>query len=368
MINIEKYTINDLRSLVRSKSFWKLDPLPITKHRAKAQIKNPRAEDSDLALLVAYQDDRVIGYLGILPDQFFFRGKLIKIGWLSTWWIQPNQNLGGAGVILLFQAINAYNGRIGVAHFTESAGNVYMASKKFHKVKDLPGFIFLALYDRILVDKRFNMPFLVSQSVSFFGAIFNSLIKKILRIWEVLNPISQELTIEYLSEIDEQTEQFINEYSTKDLTKRSKPELNWIIHNPWVKNAPMKDKNASRYQFSSSAKRFEYIPLKISDYNKHVVAFILLNIHNNNLTIPFIVCKQELYSEVTKIILHHFVKLEATRLTTFNMEIIRNISKLVFPFFFRIKHSKMVMVTTKLSGYDYSRYNFQDGDADRGFT
>ncbi len=71
MMEIKAFTVADLKTALVSEDFWLTETLPITKHRALSYSRNPRAEEDDLVLLVAYQDNRVIGYLGILPDKIF---------------------------------------------------------------------------------------------------------------------------------------------------------------------------------------------------------------------------------------------------------------------------------------------------------
>ena len=70
-MEIKSFTIADLKSVLSSNHFWRTKTLPITKHRAIVPNSQSRADENDIALLVAYQDDDVIGHLGILPDQIF---------------------------------------------------------------------------------------------------------------------------------------------------------------------------------------------------------------------------------------------------------------------------------------------------------
>ena len=67
-MEIKTFTVNDLKAALVSEEFWQAPTLPITKHRALSYCRNPRADADDPVLLVAYRDDQVIGYLGILPD------------------------------------------------------------------------------------------------------------------------------------------------------------------------------------------------------------------------------------------------------------------------------------------------------------
>ena len=69
-MEIKTFTVADMRTALVSEDFWRTKTLPITKHRALSYSRNPRADEDDPVLLVAYQDNRVVGYLGILPEKF----------------------------------------------------------------------------------------------------------------------------------------------------------------------------------------------------------------------------------------------------------------------------------------------------------
>jgi len=75
--------------------------LPTVPLRAGAQAANPQAEPDEVALLVAYQDDRCIGYIGLLPNQLHLDGRVAKIDWLSTWYVPPLHRHSLAGVLLM---------------------------------------------------------------------------------------------------------------------------------------------------------------------------------------------------------------------------------------------------------------------------
>ena len=84
-MEIKAFTVADLKTVLASEDFWLTQTLPITKHRALSYSRNPRADADDPVLLVAYRDNRGIGYLGILPDKIFVGDVVYKLGWLTSW-------------------------------------------------------------------------------------------------------------------------------------------------------------------------------------------------------------------------------------------------------------------------------------------
>jgi len=94
-MEIKTFTVADLKIALVSEDFWQTPTLPITKHRALSYCRNPRADEDDPVLLVAYQDNRVIGYLGILPDKIYVNDVDYKLGWLTSWSMTLTTNWAG---------------------------------------------------------------------------------------------------------------------------------------------------------------------------------------------------------------------------------------------------------------------------------
>ena len=138
-MEIKALTVADLKTALVTEDFWLTKTLPITKHRAISYSCNPRADNDDPVLLVAYQHRQVIGYLGILPDKIFVKDAGYKIGWLTSWWVDPSHATTGVGALLLFKALNAYQQQLGVSGGSKEARKVLDASQKFMAFKTLKG-------------------------------------------------------------------------------------------------------------------------------------------------------------------------------------------------------------------------------------
>jgi len=59
------------------------------------------------------------------------------------------------------------------------------------------------------------------------------------------------IELEYVKEIDDELNTFIQANRKNELTKRGKEELNWMLQNPWVLAAPFKDRVSKKTFFSS---------------------------------------------------------------------------------------------------------------------
>jgi hypothetical protein len=241
-MEIKTLTVADLQLALLSEDFWLSKTLPITRQKAVSFCRNPRAEKDAPVLLVAYQDNRVIGYLGILPDKIFFNNADHKLGWLTGWWVDPSTAAKGVGVFLLCKALNAYGERIGVSGGSKEARKVLHASQKFVDLNPLKG---------IEIRFRFNLAGAAlrkSPAMRPFRVLFktaDALSDEIAAargfLWERRHGIRRRLAFEYLSSIDEEAGRFIERHHHHDLTRKGKADLNWIMTCPWIVSAPQKD-------------------------------------------------------------------------------------------------------------------------------
>ena len=155
-MEIKCYNKKDLTKLISCNIFWKKYNLPITKYRALSYINNPRADKDDILLIIAYEKDSIIGYIGVVPDLIIVNGKEYKVGILSTWWVHPGKIKSGIGAILLLKPFNLYNNSLFVSGFTRKAEHVFRKLNKFYSIKSSYG---LELY------KSFNFNRNVKSSI-----------------------------------------------------------------------------------------------------------------------------------------------------------------------------------------------------------
>src|ERR1700722_8012448 len=93
-VRIERVAVKDLAAFAARP---RAGVVPISKVRARAQVKNPHADPNDVGLVVAYQGERTIGFLGLLPAFFVVDAARTKMSWLSTWYVAPEHRRLAAG-------------------------------------------------------------------------------------------------------------------------------------------------------------------------------------------------------------------------------------------------------------------------------
>ena len=116
--------------------------IPITLHRALAMSKNPYADPDDVALLVAYYGEEVIGYFGIMAVMVRHDRELHKAQWFTTWMVSMNYLGRGVGSMLMQAALDL------------EQDYFIVGSKPARRVCDKFGFHRLPPYEFTVIDFR----------------------------------------------------------------------------------------------------------------------------------------------------------------------------------------------------------------------
>lgn len=365
MITIQQLNKNLLSKYIYSEEFSKLKNIPISKHRALSHINNPRADDDDVLLLLAFEDDQLVGYLGILPDKIYHNNKFEKCGWLSCLWIDDEYRGKQIAYKLVQKSIEVWNNKILVTEFTAPAKKLYDKTNSFVQLEEKNGVRFYLRLNlqEILPPKKniFKKVLPILKTVDF---VANAILD--FRFYFFSNQL-QHIQLEYINHIDTEVDEFIKSKQQKQLFKRDEKELNWMIKNPWILSAPSKDINSQKYHFSSLDKSFEFVSIKILNQYNELIAFLIFGKRNENLKLHY--CYYDNLEAVIKVINYHLVKWRIKTFTTFNKSIALELKNSKTPSLYK-KEVKRKYIISSAFDIDLLEENFeiQDGDADCSFT
>lgn len=281
MISLKTYNKHQLEKLINSNQFKEFPFCPITHHRAISHTKNPNANDSDSLLILAFENDDLAGYIGVLPDNIKLKEQNVHMGWLSTLFVHPNFRGKKIAQKLLAKACEEYNNNIMITEFTPEAENMYAKSQLFVYKNQLNGrsYHYLSNLKKILPSKNKDWSQL-QLGLKVFDSSLNSLVK----IKNNLQKSNKE-DFKVLNNIDDEIKKFIEQNKSKNCFNRSTAEIEWITNNPWIISSSQQSKE--NYQFSAFEKKFEYIFIKIYHESKLDTVLILSN-RNGNAKLHFI--------------------------------------------------------------------------------
>jgi hypothetical protein len=231
--------------------------LPISRQRALSQSQNPFASADDIALLVAYDNETCVGYLGVVPGAVSLNGGCQKVFWLSTWYVSPRARDSGVAMQLLFTACQL-KGDIMVTGVSESARRVYVALhfREFGPLKFCNYWIIRPGRERLLsrlgasferIDRLLigfvKRRFLRHAFVSIKTPLANLECRKVSRI----QPPS-----EFSRLVENQPRTFLRDVQA----------INWMLAHPWLTESAQVE---PRYEFSAFRPVFHYSALEITD-------------------------------------------------------------------------------------------------------
>ena len=250
-MEIISYNKHSLINALNEREIFNTDNHPITYQRAISYINNPRLDEDDIILVIAKSGRQLCGYIGIIPDYIFAKNK-IKIGILSSWWVNPKFKNTGIGYIILLNASKSYDDKVYVSDFSKIAGAVYSKTKIFKRLEsDYKTRIQFEIIGRKTNNKFFSLIKLFINKIYQSGS----------RAWFTFNkePFAN-YDLVYADELINEDKNFIETFNEKSLFKRNVEEFNWFLKFPWVLESNDINEN---YYFSSNAKLFQKKLIKV---------------------------------------------------------------------------------------------------------
>lgn len=367
MIDIKLLTKELLAKFIDDPAFYTSEFIPITQHRAFSHIQNPRLEEHDILLLLAYKENTLVGYLGVLPDKIYIKNEFQKCGWLSCLWINPAYRGQKIAQLLVEKGMEVWEGRILATEFTAVAKKLYNKTNFFTDLQIKKG---IRLYTRLDLYNILPPRKEIFKKFSFFLKIADTLVNSVLGkrflFWKTN---ITKLHLEYINHLDAEVENFISDGQYHQLFRRGKNELNWMLQNPWILSAPIKDFMSSKYHFTSSDQSFNFYALKVRNLNNELIAFLIFSKRNETMKLPYCYYKSDELKTVIEVIYVHILKWKIKTFSTFHNDIVDYLSNHRTPALLKRSIRRHYLISKKIyeSGEPVA-LEIQDGDGDCGFT
>lgn len=359
MISLETYNKSELQNLVESEKYTAFPFCPISKHRAISHINNPRASDNDTLLILIYYDNRLAGYMGILPDIMQLDSKRIKVGWLSTLYVDPHYRGKRLGQLLLAKASEDYNNYVIITEYTPEAERMYIKSKLFTSKVTVEGtsFYYRSNLQHILPTKnsKWNSLSLALKSIDSILNIYSNIKYKLLT--------RKENNYHIIEKLDQESKTFIEKSGKNGTFNRKNRELEWVSNYPWIEESA--DKIDLNYQFSSYAREFKFIFIKV--YNKkNLFAVLMISIRNK--TAKLLHSFATNHQKAAKVLHHCMIKNKIINLISFDDSINECLHNQFFLFKKERERHFMYHADLKQTIEDKDIIEFKGGDGDTLFT
>ena len=355
-ITIKTFTKIDFFSWVINGEQNGLDDSIISRNRAIAQMNNPDAEIEDILLSTAVIDGFCIGYRGVVPEKIIQKKKHIKIGWLTTFFVDPAHRGKGIAKSLMEPIEKYYTKGIGSIHSSENALKVY--AKLGWNISYLGKTTFLF---RLYIPKNYTLK---KRVLSIFRPGLNYLFDLFHHRW-LMKSYLQKYEVEYVELINKELNLFIQNNVKSDIFPKSQERLNWILKYKWAALSPCLPRVNKNFYFTNYLKDFFQYAVSVKTESS-IIGFYILRKKNGHLTIPFLYYDNDKKEYVFRSILEHVIELKGYSITTSNDDLVQFINE-----------SKLIWLAKQKLKISYSHTNqeyfkmrtlkLQDGDGDLFF-
>jgi hypothetical protein len=304
--------------------------------------------------------------MGLFIDKININGSIEKIGWLSTWWVHPKTKGTGIGREILNTMYSENNGKIGISQFTPSAKRVYDKSGYFTTLKESKG---------VKAVLRSNLQFVIptifpktKKAASFFNTIdhfFNFFINFKLSFQKriIFNKL-ENISIEYVNNIDNLTLNIINQFNKNDISFKGKDFFEWLKAYYWVQKAPLLSlTNANKYEFSIYDKEFDFSLIKVLKDND-CIGFVVFQKRNYVCKVLFTYFDASKYSaDISNLIKLQSINDGIREIICYDEAICQNFKKSSL-FLYKTNKIKQSIISKQFNKTDFEnvRVNFGDGD------
>ncbi|MBK9255911.1 MAG: GNAT family N-acetyltransferase [Saprospiraceae bacterium] len=368
MMVIKTYNKNELIKLLDTDIYHKSEHIPISIHRAKSQISNPHANDTDVILICTYFNTVLTGYLGILPDNIYDKNqdKYVHCGWMSCLWVHPEYRGKKIAQSLIHKCFEVWDGHIILTEYTGAAGSLYEKSDLFQVLTLQTG---VRLYNRASFESILPPKHTFFQKTKSLLKFKDRLINSIFDIrFLFYNPQIKNHSLEFVSQADEEIRQFILQHNEQHLFKRNLNEINWILQFPWVLNMPEPDQMSQKYHFTSGASQFCNYALKVRNSQGKLEGFFIFTNIKGHLKMPYCFHKNNL-EMVKEVIEYMMIKLRVHTFTTYQENIAAFLIKKSKTAWLKREVNRPYLISQKLHHISNGQKpEIQDGDGDCAFT
>jgi GNAT superfamily N-acetyltransferase len=210
---------------------------PISLIRAYAHSKNPHADPADISLVVGYEDNRCVGYHGLLPGYLSVEAGLSRVYWLVTFFLMPACRGKGYGKQLV-QEIQRTGVDLVTTGITDAAERVYR-SVEFRTLGELE-------YYRIDFDG--------AQEIAPGFERHNR--------WEGLKKRQHNYEAREVMTIGKLAGNQSEQPALLPVFQRDLEVQNWMLHHPWVVSRSEAQSDVKNYHFSRVRDRFTFIGIE----------------------------------------------------------------------------------------------------------
>lgn len=358
--------VSELESFVQSDLWKRVEPKPITGLRAISQARNPRAQPDDVALIIAFGENVLLGLAGLLPD---WSGAVqqLKTYSNSCWWAHPEKGRHLA-VPLFLKALSRANQRMFLTDCTPHTYKILQQTGLFFFPETPAGLKgFLRIRPGELLPARFPGARKLLPLLKIADSALALIFFPYLKLNQGLYAKKAPETVCKQS-IDPEMEVFISQHSSREFTRRTAADLRWIMQYPWICEKTGSDfQEQLQYPFSHLVGQFSQYWLNVYVSGK-LAGLLFFSLRDGHMKIPYVYFDDQFAGKIVDAVYFQALKEKVVSLTVFNPRLVAAMKLQSKPFIFSKETKKLTAISKALAGEYENCPEFQDGDGDVVFT
>lgn len=360
-MKIEIYTVSALQRFILSDRFLNSDILPVSPERIASYMNNPRAEGSMPVLFLYTENERIIAYRTVLPDNLSAEGEITGFAWLSGNYVVPGHRRTGISGRLFKVVEDAWNGMLMYTNYAPASKAVYDKTGSFAQFTERPGKrYYMRSSLELLLSNRFSHRGLLRLGDSILNGIHE------LTSAGMQFPPIPDTDISQVDMIDEELAGLIMSIQEKSLFHRGISEFEWIRNDPWVTENPDSLPDAE-YHFSRRVSKFRSRWFKLK--SSAGVAFLWITHVDKKCSVPYFIHNDPLLiTTARQVVLNEMVSEGASYITTRHPELGPVLGTRRNPFILSRDMSQRYFAHKNLIRIIPAGPDIHDGDGDVVFT
>lgn len=336
--------------------FWKTsDVIPITSLRMSSFLNNPKANEEDVVMICAFDDELLSAFRLLIPDYFYTEPKY-KFAWKSGIWVRKEYRGEGLAKKLSLLALDRWNDRmIGIDYAPESK-LMYLSTGKYVEFQQLVGMRFYKkwIFGELLKNRIPNLLLIPVRVLDALGNGFQKIINN------KTNLNDHEYIFKELNDLNVLLDFDINADNFRRLE-----DYEWIRKYPWVSKDKNNIEEDSRFPFSLYAS--DYMNTWITYEEGKSRAVLQVIIKNGHLEVPHYFSRNISQNQLEGCLKSLMDYYAIDYISTFNSDIIKVLKNKSWVF--KKKLVRDVMGTKTLEEkMDELNLEFDEGAGDVPFT
>ena len=362
---IQLVTIRELEDLIRSDAFQRWQTIPISPWRVHSQVRNPRANPADVALIIAKDEQgEVIAFIGFLPDQ---NREQQTVTWNSCWWAHPEKG-GSAGIQIFYKGLQLWGDQLAFDDLPDHSVKILQKMEDRFVLENMEGVRGIV---RFYLETLFANAFPASRLWRWKGRQMDRFLNMLLApkwlFWK-RKFLHKELSIDYIPAIDTEASGFLEKHLQREYFQRGRAELNWILRYPWIVPTSEDTGNIqNRYPFTAVSDNFKQGVAKIKQ-DGILIGVLIYNCRNGLCKLPYVYFDPAQKEEILLAVYRLLLDIRATNLICFHPDLAPQMLYRRSVFFWARSSVKTRGYSNALENSMSGNPLWQDGDGDWSFT